>query len=104
MIIYKYGLTKELTFRIMTCELVEEYASSYRVKDENNKSTYVDKDKLEVFDNKVMFSTSPDKKEEYFKKLIESANTTVENYNKKALETKARLEEILKINGYKLIN
>lgn len=101
--IYKYGLTQEKVIYVLECLVLQEKESRdgqlmYEVQ-EGNKKKWIYVIDLEVYSNKVMYSTSGDNKEKFISCLKEACKNTIESYYKKAEDTKHMLEEILKINN-----
>lgn len=101
--IYKYGLTQDKEIYILECPVLQKFkgtgteVTQYDIQEPTKKKWIFVKD-LEQCSNKVMYSTSPDKKDEYVRQLKEAYNNAIENYLKKAEDSKKNLEEILRVN------
>ena len=102
--IYKYGLTQEKVIYVLECPVIDEKQSPrdgrrmYEIQ-ENKKKTWIYEEDLETYSNKTMYSASGDNKMDFVKKLKEASEATINNYLKKAEDTRNILGEVLKINN-----
>ena len=106
MIIYRYGLNKELEFELLALEVQENhFGNSYKVKVKTT-TKYIDREVVETesLNNRIMYSFSSDKTEEYFNKLIEDYHRVVKGYEDKAQVTQNNLSTVLDINRKYLPN
>lgn len=107
MIIYRYSLNKELKFELLALEVQEGSFSSnsYKVK-VGTRIKYIDKQEVETesLNNRIMYSFSSDKINEYFNKLIEDYNRVAKSYEEKAQATRNNLSIMLDINIKHLSN
>ena len=96
--IYKYSINIEKIICITECPIIEETTSQYIIQ-EPKKKNRISKDCIDVFENKVLYSFSDDKKTDYVEMIKGHYNRVSEDYLKKSEDAKKSLAEILKINN-----
>lgn len=104
MVIYKYGLTQEKLIYKLECPVLEERIGRnglkmYDIKTNRTNKKWIYENEIEVYNNKVLYSFSPDKMDFYIDCLKSHYARMYEDFIKKSEDVKLGLAEILKINN-----